>query len=125
MRHSTILTCDGISYITSSMAFSRMARSPLAPVFLFVASLAIAISAPSVNVKLKFTDGALIAIAREATKRKTGARGLRAILENAMLDVMYEMPSQVNIVECLINEDVIFGKGNPIMVVYEKKAESA
>jgi len=77
------------------------------------------------NVKLKFTDGALIAIAREATKRKTGARGLRAILENAMLDVMYEMPSQVNIVECLINEDVIFGKGNPIMVVYEKKAESA
>ncbi len=77
------------------------------------------------NVKLKFTDGALIAIAKEATKRKTGARGLRAILENAMLDVMYEMPSQVNIVECLINEDVIFGKGNPIMVVYEKKAESA
>jgi len=42
-----------------------------------------------------------------------------------MLDVMYEMPSQVNIVECLINEDVIFGKGNPIMVLYEKKAESA
>ncbi|MBI3753546.1 MAG: ATP-dependent Clp protease ATP-binding subunit ClpX [Deltaproteobacteria bacterium] len=76
------------------------------------------------NVKLKFTDSALVAVAREAMKRKTGARGLRAILENAMLDVMYEMPSQANIRECLVNEDMILGKGNPIMV-YEKKAESA
>lgn len=76
------------------------------------------------NVRLKFTDSALSAIAREAMKRKTGARGLRAILENAMLDVMYEMPSQTNIRECLVNEDAILGKGNPIMV-YEKKAESA
>ena len=76
------------------------------------------------NVRLKFTDSAILAVAREAMKRKTGARGLRAILENAMLDVMYEMPSQTNIRECLVNEDVIFGKGNPIMV-YEKKAESA
>ncbi|MBI5328690.1 MAG: ATP-dependent Clp protease ATP-binding subunit ClpX [Deltaproteobacteria bacterium] len=76
------------------------------------------------NVKLKFTDSAVAAVAREAMKRKTGARGLRAILENAMLDVMYEMPSQINIRECLVNEDVILGKGNPIMV-YEKKAESA
>lgn len=76
------------------------------------------------NVRLKFTDSALSAIAREAMKRKTGARGLRAILENAMLDVMYEMPSQTNIRECLVNEDMILGNGNPIMV-YEKKAESA
>ena len=66
----------------------------------------------------------MVAIAREAMKRKTGARGLRAILENAMLDVMYDMPSQTNIRECLVNEDMILGKGNPIMV-YEKKAESA
>ena len=57
-------------------------------------------------------------------KRKTGARGLRAILENAMLDVMYEMPSQANVRECLVNEDMILGRGAPIMV-YEKKAESA
>src|SRR3990172_710074 len=76
------------------------------------------------NVKLKFTDSALVAVAKEAMKRKTGARGLRAIIENAMLDVMYEMPSQTSIRECLVNEDVIFGKGNPILV-YEKKAESA
>ncbi|MEK7828514.1 MAG: ATP-dependent Clp protease ATP-binding subunit ClpX, partial [Deltaproteobacteria bacterium] len=76
------------------------------------------------NVKLNFTDSALAAVAREAMKRKTGARGLRAILENAMLDVMYEMPSQANVRECLVNEDMILGRGTPIMV-YEKKAESA
>ena len=76
------------------------------------------------NVKLNFTDSDLAAVAREAMKRKTGARGLRAILENAMLDVMYEMPSQANVRECLVNEDMILGRGTPIMV-YEKKAESA
>ncbi|MBI5892065.1 MAG: ATP-dependent Clp protease ATP-binding subunit ClpX [Deltaproteobacteria bacterium] len=72
------------------------------------------------NVKLKFTDSALMAAAREATKRKTGARGLRAILETAMLDIMYELPSQENIKECVVNEDVITGSGSPI-IVYEKK----
>lgn len=76
------------------------------------------------NVKLNFTDGALAAVAREAMKRKTSARGLRAVLENVMLDIMYEIPSQVNIRECLVNEDMILGRGAPIMV-YEKKAESA
>ncbi|OGQ69088.1 MAG: ATP-dependent protease ATP-binding subunit ClpX, partial [Deltaproteobacteria bacterium RIFCSPLOWO2_12_FULL_42_16] len=76
------------------------------------------------NVKLKFTDNAMVSIAKEAMKRKTGARGLRAILENAMLDVMYEMPSQTSIRECVINEDMILGKGEPILV-YEKKVESA
>lgn len=72
------------------------------------------------NVKLKFTDGSLMAAAKEAMKRKTGARGLRAILENAMLDIMYELPSQENIKECIINEDVVTGTGTPI-IVYEKK----
>lgn len=76
------------------------------------------------NVNLKFTDSAIAAVAREAMKRKTGARGLRAILENAMLDVMYDLPSQSSIIECLVNEDVILGRGTPIMV-YEKNAESA
>ena len=76
------------------------------------------------NVRLKFTDSALAAISREAMKRKTGARGLRAILENSMLDIMYELPSQTNIKECVINEDVITGNGHPI-IVYEKKAETA
>ncbi|GAB4542256.1 MAG: ATP-dependent Clp protease ATP-binding subunit ClpX [Thermodesulfovibrionia bacterium] len=76
------------------------------------------------NVKLRFTDGALTAIAREALRRKTGARGLRAILEETMLDVMYEIPSQVGVKECIITEDVILKKERPILL-YEEQAESA
>ncbi len=75
------------------------------------------------NVNLKFTDGALVAVAQEALKRKTGARGLRSILENAMLDVMYDIPSQDRVREVLINEDVIF-KGTQPIIIYEC-AESA
>jgi len=67
------------------------------------------------RVNLKFTDGALVAVAREALKRKTGARGLRAILENAMLDVMYEIPSQDRVKEVVVNEDVIFQGSQPII----------
>ena len=76
------------------------------------------------HVKLKFTDGSLIAIAKEALKRKTGARGLRSILENAMLDIMYEIPSQTMVKEVVISEEVIYSKEKPI-VVYESVAESA
>jgi ATP-dependent Clp protease ATP-binding subunit ClpX len=76
------------------------------------------------NVKLKFTDGAIRAVAQEAIKRKSGARGLRSILENVMLDVMYEIPSQSNIKECIISDEVIFSKESPI-IVYEKEAEVA
>ena len=75
------------------------------------------------NVTLTFTDGALVAIAREALERKTGARGLRSILENAMLDIMYDIPSQDQVKEVLINEDVISGGKIPI-VLYDV-AESA
>ncbi len=76
------------------------------------------------HVKLKFTDGSLVAIAQEALKRKTGARGLRSILENAMLDIMYEIPSQTMVKEVVISEDVIYNKEKPI-IVYESVAESA
>lgn len=76
------------------------------------------------KVKLKFTPGALMAIAKEAIKRKSGARGLRAILENVMLDIMYDIPSQTNIREVVINEEVFTKKEAPL-IVYEKKAESA
>ncbi len=76
------------------------------------------------NVKLKVTDSALQAIAREAIKKKGGARSLRAILEDIMLDVMYEIPSQSNVKECIINEDVVMKREKPILV-YEKKLESA
>jgi ATP-dependent Clp protease ATP-binding subunit ClpX len=76
------------------------------------------------NVKLKFTDGALSAVAKESMRRKAGARGLRAILENSMLETMYELPSQSNIKECIVNEDVIKDKAKPI-VVYGDRAETA
>ncbi|MFM8412488.1 MAG: ATP-dependent Clp protease ATP-binding subunit ClpX, partial [Alphaproteobacteria bacterium] len=76
------------------------------------------------NVHLKFTDGALTAIAREALKRKSGARGLRAIMENVMLDIMYDIPSQPNIKEVLISEEVITSHEQPI-VLYQKAAETA
>ena len=76
------------------------------------------------NVKLRFTEGALMAIAKEAVKRKSGARGLRAIMENIMLDVMYEIPSQSNIRECIISEEVVFHHESPILL-YEKEVEVA
>lgn len=76
------------------------------------------------KVNLNFTQGALDAVAKEAIKRKSGARGLRAILENTMLDIMYDIPSQTNISEVVVNEEVFTKKQAPV-IVYEKKAESA
>ena len=61
------------------------------------------------GVELKFTDEAINTIAKKAVERKTGARGLRAILENAVMDIMYETPSDETIKECIVNEDVING----------------
>src|SRR6059036_1899715 len=76
------------------------------------------------SVHLRFTEGALTAIAREALKRKSGARGLRAIMENIMLDVMYDIPSQPNIKEVLISEEVVTNKEQPI-ILFQKAAETA
>jgi ATP-dependent Clp protease ATP-binding subunit ClpX len=73
------------------------------------------------KVKLKFTEGALGAIARKAFLQKTGARGLRAILEDVMLDVMYDAPSQKQIKEVLITEDAILGKHAPIRIFEQDK----
>ncbi len=75
------------------------------------------------GIELNFTDGAVRAIAREAMKRKTGARGLRAILEECMLDLMYEVPSMTGIKECIISEDVIEKKADPILL-FEQDEES-
>jgi len=78
------------------------------------------------KIKLKFTEGAVTSIARKAHLQKTGARGLRAILEEVMLDVMYEAPSQKQIKEVLITEDVIQGKSQPIRIYdHEKEMKSA
>lgn len=73
------------------------------------------------KVKLKFTDNALVATARKAYTQKTGARGLRAILETVMLDVMYDVPSHKEIKEVIINEDVIEGKSAPIKIFEQPK----
>ena len=76
------------------------------------------------GVALKFTEGAINAVAKAALKRKSGARGLRSILENSMLDIMYEIPSMNNVRECIVSEEVVLKKESPILLL-ENQAESA
>ncbi len=76
------------------------------------------------GVKLKFTEGSLRLIAEMALERKAGARGLRSILEEIMLDAMYDLPSRSNVKECVISEEVVKGDQEPILV-YENEAEWA
>ena len=78
------------------------------------------------GVTLKFTDDALKAVASEAVSRKTGARGLRAILEEIMLDVMYDLPSKENARECIIDDEVVTTAKPPVLVfATEAEADSA
>jgi ATP-dependent Clp protease ATP-binding subunit ClpX len=78
------------------------------------------------GVTLKFTDDALKAVAKEAISRKTGARGLRAILEEIMLDVMYDLPSKENARECIIDDEVVTTAKPPVLVfATEAEADSA
>lgn len=76
------------------------------------------------DVRLTFTDAALRSIAREAIKRNTGARGLRSVIENAMLEIMYEIPSKTNVKECIIDEGTI-AKGEKPQVIYKTERETA
>lgn len=73
------------------------------------------------GVNLRFTDSSLSAIATEALKRKSGARGLRSILETCMLEIMYNIPSIENVRECVISEDVVLNKEEPILLFEQKK----
>jgi ATP-dependent Clp protease ATP-binding subunit ClpX len=68
------------------------------------------------GIELTFTKEALIAIAQRAQTRKTGARGLRSILEEVMLDVMYDLPSLTNVKKCIINKEVIDGTQTPVLI---------
>jgi ATP-dependent Clp protease ATP-binding subunit ClpX len=78
------------------------------------------------DVRLRFTDGALRAVARQAHKRKSGARGLRSILEIVMLDLMYDIPSRDDIEEVVINEEVIEQGTKPLLALkQEQELESA
>ena len=76
------------------------------------------------EVNLRFTDSALSAIAAEAMKRKSGARGLRAIMENCLLDIMYKIPSIDNVKECVIGEDVVMNKEDPILLYEQTKKQA-
>ncbi|HKX45343.1 MAG TPA: ATP-dependent Clp protease ATP-binding subunit ClpX [Planctomycetota bacterium] len=76
------------------------------------------------DVRLRFTEGALHAVARRALSQKSGARGLRAILESSMLEMMYELPSRDDVEECVVNEEVITQGAAPLLV-YKREAESA
>ncbi len=76
------------------------------------------------NVKLKFTDGAVRAVAEKAYKRKTGARGLRSILEDIMLDIMYDLPSREDVEEVVISEEVINKREQPLVVYQNQKQAS-
>lgn len=74
------------------------------------------------GIRLRFTEGAMSAIAQKALKRKSGARGLRSVMEEAMLDVMYELPSKKNVQECVISEQVINDGDYPV-ILYSKSPE--
>ncbi len=77
------------------------------------------------KVRLKFTDDAVACIAREALKRGTGARGLRAILEEVMLEIMYELPSIQGLKECVITREVIMNHERPVLISEAVKEQSA
>lgn len=77
------------------------------------------------GVELHFSEGALRAVAEKSLKRKTGARGLRAILESVMLDVMFDLPSEPEVKEVMISEDCVVKGERPLLVYHSKAQESA
>ncbi len=76
------------------------------------------------GVDLQYTDEALVAMAKEAVVRKSGARGLRAIMEETMLDIMYEIPSMENVVECVVGEEVVLKNEAPILLFEQPKKQA-
>jgi len=75
------------------------------------------------KVVLEFEDEAIRAVAREASKRKTGARGLRAVLEDKMLEIMYDLPSRNDIAKCVITEDVVVSNADPTLILLDRKTK--
>ena len=74
--------------------------------------------------KLSFEREAIEAIAEQTVKRKTGARGLRSIMEGTMMDTMYEIPSDDSITNCMITKEVVEGTGTPVTTSNEIKARA-
>jgi len=77
------------------------------------------------GVELKFTDDAVRAVARKAMSRRTGARGLRAIMEEVMLDLMYAVPSRTDVREALINREVIEEGAEPLLILVQDMASAS
>lgn len=76
------------------------------------------------GVDLQYTDEALEAMAKEAVARKSGARGLRAIMEETMLDIMYEIPSKKDVIECVVGEEVVLKNEDPILLYEQPKKQA-
>ncbi|WP_035235295.1 ATP-dependent Clp protease ATP-binding subunit ClpX [Desulfobacter vibrioformis] len=76
------------------------------------------------GVSLQFTDEALEAMGKEAVARKSGARGLRAIMEETMMDIMYELPSKKDVVECVVGEEVVLNNEDPILLYEQPKKQA-
>ena len=77
------------------------------------------------SVKLTFTDGAMRAIAQKAIERKTGARGLRSIMEEILLDTMFDLPGHDNVDEVIVNEEAVTREGDPLLAYAERQEEPA
>ena len=77
------------------------------------------------NVELEFTEESLICIAKEAIKRETGARGLRSIIENSILDLIYDIPTMDGLKKCVITEEVIMNGKAPMLSFETKSSKSA
>jgi ATP-dependent Clp protease ATP-binding subunit ClpX len=80
------------------------------------------------NIELEFTEGAIKALAKEAFRRKTGARALRGIVEELMLEVMYEIPSREDVYQCIITEEMVEKRSTAELIVHPasyRKPESA
>ena len=76
------------------------------------------------DVKLEFTKEALISVAKEALKRGTGARGLRSIIENSILDIIYDIPSKPGLKKCIVTDEVIT-KGSKPLLTFENSKKTA
>jgi ATP-dependent Clp protease ATP-binding subunit ClpX len=76
------------------------------------------------DVNLRFTENALRAVAKRAVDRKTGARGLRNVLESVMMEIMYQLPSLEGVKECVINRAVVENQVDPLLI-YQQEVKSA
>jgi ATP-dependent Clp protease ATP-binding subunit ClpX len=77
------------------------------------------------DAQLTFNDDALLAVARKAIERKTGARGLRSVIEGILLDTMFELPSMEGVREVVISSEVVEGQATPLYIYADKKDEAA